>query len=58
MGVTQSRQALYSVSYISEITALRCATNPQYKSAREVAVGWRGFIAVERPVTDYSGVLL
>jgi len=37
MCVTQSHQALDAVSYISEITALRCATNPQYKSATEVA---------------------
>jgi len=28
MGVTKSSQALYAVAYISEITALRCATNP------------------------------
>jgi len=26
--VTKSSQALYAVAYISEITALRCATNP------------------------------
>ena len=37
MSVTQSCQALCAVAYISDITALRCATNPQYKNAREVA---------------------
>jgi len=52
MDVTKSRQALYAVAYSIKITAFSCATNPQYKCAREVAEGCRGFIVVERPVTD------